>query len=39
MKNRLRLYNIYLIRILEDYRKSEVEAKLVGSTNAQIQKA
>lgn len=39
MKNRLRWYNIYLIKTLEDYRKSEVEAKLVGNTNAQIQKA
>lgn len=39
MKNRLSWYNIYLIKTLEDYRKSEVEAKLVGNTNAQIQKA
>lgn len=27
MKNRLRWYNIYLIKTLEDYRKSEVEGQ------------
>lgn len=37
MKNRLRWYNIYPIRILEDYGKNEVEAKLVEGTNPQIQ--
>lgn len=35
IKDRLRWYK-NLIRILEDYKKNEVEAKLAESTNPQI---
>lgn len=37
MEDRVRWYNIDLIRILEDYRKNEVEAKLMEGTNPPIQ--
>lgn len=37
MEDRLRWYNIYLIRIQEDYRNGEAKKKLGEGINPQIQ--